>query len=78
MESKNIYSDWNGFIDDEFERISSDFVGGKLFGNNIDINNVKEMVVAAYYFGHWNATKKSNSWIYTILAEPLRYKNDRL
>ena len=44
----------NKILDEEYESIMKAIVGGKYAGKTIDVYNIKELVVAAYYIGKFD------------------------
>ena len=50
-------------IEQEYERITEEMSGGGLlFGERIDIGDLKQMVVGAYYMGTREAERRYGTW----------------
>ena len=64
--------DWEWTIDAQYQRVRAKLEGGMLYGQPIDADNMKQMVVAAYHAAHYRDTLPA------IPAEAVQKRIDEL
>ena len=59
MNTSKIMNECN--IDKEYKRITEAVKGGYIYGIKLDVNNIKHLVVGAYYAGRFDAGDFTNT-----------------